>query len=99
MESIIDGFIALINLTMDFALIVIPDFPTGSWHRGSNRQKGFHLAGLKYAARTRHQCNCFTSNDKTFRKNGGRQMVVKLIQSTQMRKGFRPNGKIRIVMP
>ena len=86
-ESVVDGFIPVVDLLMHASLIVIPDLCSRAWKNGLDREKILHLVRLEDPSLRIHQRNSLAFEMKPRADFGFCENDVSFSQSAYMKKG------------
>src|SRR5258707_5984296 len=81
-SSIVDRLVAFENLTVDLALVVIPDLAPRLREDGFDRQKEAHLLRFEDAALRINERNALTLKHKAWLQLGRGQVIVTRVKET-----------------
>lgn len=96
-ESIFHNLVALINLLLHAALIVVPDFPARTRKYSSNGKQIFHLFWLKDATLRVYERNALTFIFQPCSNMLIGNLSMDLGKQLHMLEGFNPQCKVRII--
>ena len=86
-EGVVDRLVALENLAMHLALIVVPDLAARLREHGLDRQQEPHLLRLEDAALRIDERDALAVKDKARLQLGRGEMIVNLAQPSDMLEG------------
>ena len=83
-EGVVDGLVAVENLPMHLALVVIPDPAARPWEDGLDRQQEAHLLRLEDAALRIDERDALAVEDEARLQLGRGQVIVDFAQPSDM---------------
>ena len=83
-KGIIDRFVAITNLPMHVALVVVPHLGTGPRKNRLDRKQEPHLLWFEDATLPIHEWNAFALEDETWLQLAGGQVIVNLDELSHM---------------
>jgi hypothetical protein len=95
-ESIVDRLVALENLVVHLALIVVPDLATGLREHGLDRQQVSHLMRLEDAPLRIDEGNAFVLEHETGLQLDRGQMIVHLTKLSNVRQSSQTHERVTI---
>jgi hypothetical protein len=93
-EGVVQLVVAGENLTMDFALIIVPDTPALSWEDRADAQEKWHLAWLEDAALWVHERKALALELEASPDVLVAQNQISALQRAKAIKGRLPDGSV-----
>ena len=94
-ERVLNQIVALVDLTMDLTLVVVPDLRTWLWEDGADGQQVMHLPWLEDSALRIHQRDAIVFKKEPFGELLRGKVVMRGIKSAHVLKRCRSHAHVK----